>query len=134
MLFVRALASRVPSTSPLFVNAIEPGFCRTGLSRELEQKLATRIAFGIFAALFARKPEEGGRAIAHGALVVDPRKAMHKKEAAQFDGYNDAKALHGKYIANTRITEESDFVISEDGRRMAERVWVSEYICHALLV
>ena len=124
VLFVRALSSLVPDTSPLTITMVEPGLCKTDLGREFEQSISGRIAKFMIGPI-ARKPEEGGRAIACGALVTDPRKIMHNKDAKQYKGSFDGRALHGKYIANTRLTEESDFVISEDGKRMAQRIWVS---------
>lgn len=74
---------------------------------------------------FARTAEEGGRAIAHAALIVDSRLAMEKEEAKRYTGPTDSKALHGKYIANTRLVEDSDFVMSEQGKKAQERLWVS---------
>lgn len=81
-------------------------------------------------AAFAKKTEEGGRSLAHAALVVDPRKAMSSKDAAKLDEAeaSNPKALHGKFISWTRIAEESDFVLSEEGKIMQDRVWVNSLL------
>ena len=78
-------------------------------------------------AILALTTEEGGRTLAHGALVVDPRKAMSAKEAQEVsEAYaQDPKALHGKFLGWTRIMEESDYVLSDEGQRVQERLWVS---------
>lgn len=78
-------------------------------------------------AIFALTTEEGGRTLAHGALVVDPRRAMDPKEAREVsEAYaTDPKALHGKFLGWTRIMEESDYVLSDEGQKVQERLWVS---------
>lgn len=34
-------------------------------------------------------------------------------------------AVHGKYLNNCRVEEESDLAISEEGRNIQKRLWVS---------
>lgn len=56
----------------------------------------------------ARTPEMGSRAIIHAALAGTKRE------------------IHGKFLSSCRIEEESDFVISLEGKRVQDRVWVGE--------
>jgi hypothetical protein len=58
----------------------------------------------------ARTPEMGSRALVHAAL------AGTKKE------------VHGKFLSSCRIEEENDFVISLEGKRVQDRLWVSEIL------
>lgn len=126
VLFTRALASRASQESSLLVNVLEPGFCKTDMVYEGHETLFEAIIMTLMCFFFARTAEEGGRAIAHAALIVDPRMAMTTKEASRYQGATNSNALHGKYIANTRLMEESDFVLSEQGKKAEERVWVSQ--------
>lgn len=126
VLFTRALAEKIPQSSPLIVNNVNPGFCKSSLTREAKNYLIVYVIIYVFTAALAKSTEEGGRALAHAALVVDPRKAMSTKDAAKLDEAeaSNPKALHGKFISWTRIAEESDFVLSEEGKAMQDRVWV----------
>ncbi len=39
---------------------------------------------------------------------------------------DDEEKLRGKYIHLSKVVEESDFVISEDGKIVQNKVWVSD--------
>jgi retinol dehydrogenase 12 len=56
----------------------------------------------------ARTPEMGSRALIYALF------AGTKKE------------VHGKFLSSCRIEEESDFVISLEGKRVQDRLWVSD--------
>ncbi len=58
-------------------------------------------------AALARTTEMGSRTLVHAAL----------------DGSN--KDVQGKYLNNCQIAEESDFVVSPEGKVIQDRVWVS---------
>jgi hypothetical protein len=60
-------------------------------------------------ALLSRSTEMGARCLTHGMFIATD------------------EDVHGKYLNNCRAEEESDFVISEDGARVQERVWVSGF-------
>ncbi len=57
--------------------------------------------------MFARTTEEGSRTLVHAAL----------------DGSN--KDIQGKYLNSCHIDEESDLVISKEGKVLQDRIWVS---------
>lgn len=58
----------------------------------------------------ARTPEMGSRALVHAAL------SGTKEE------------VHGKYLNVCRVEEESDFVLSLEGKRAQDRLWVSLHL------
>lgn len=130
VLFARALGARLPGASPIVVNTINPGFCKSSITQELQNEYwYIRLTLKLMFVTIAKTSEEGGRAIAHAALVVDPRKAMNKRDAGKLSKTDIAnpKALHGKFISWTRVAEESDFVLSEDGRKLQDKLWVSRF-------
>ncbi len=51
--------------------------------------------------------EEGSRQLVYGALGQD-------------------RKLHGGYTTLSKVVETSDYVLSEEGRRVADRMWVSK--------
>ncbi|KAG7441665.1 short-chain dehydrogenase [Guyanagaster necrorhizus] len=102
VLFARALQSHVPTIT---VNSVNPGFCFSGLGSgappeeaERLEKMRKELAF---------TTEEGSRQIVYAA-VGSP---------------DDEEKLRGKYIHLSEVVEESDFVISEDGKIVQDKVW-----------
>lgn len=73
----------------------------SGFIRMAGLKLAT--------AILSRPTEMGSRCLVHGTIIAK------------------TDEVHGKYLNNCRVEEESDFVISDDGAQIQERVWVSEH-------
>jgi len=59
---------------------------------------------------FGRSPEMGSRAVIWAALIEEDEKQQ---------------LLHGRYISSCRIAEESGYALSEEGRAVQRRVWVS---------
>lgn len=102
--FVRALQKRLSS---IIVNAINPGFCISGLRRNLTD--ATMIAgmekmereVGI-------PTEEGSRHIVYGAV----------------GGADAEDNLRGQLISLSRIVEVGDYILSEDGKIAEAKLWV----------
>lgn len=109
--FTRALAKRVVSTetktSPVIVNTVDPGFCRSNLRQY--PTLITRTANSLMEMAMARTSEEGARELVWAAL-------------GSVDG--DERALHGQYISDMRIVEPADSVVSEGGKKLEDRLWV----------
>ena len=45
---------------------------------------------------------------------------------------DDEEKLRGKYIHFSKVVEESDFVISDDGKIVQDKVWVSDSLLSGL--
>ncbi|KAI0050924.1 NAD(P)-binding protein [Auriscalpium vulgare] len=101
----RELASRLSADSPLVVNTVNPGFCKTELNRIF--RFPASVGVKLFEFLFARTAEMGSRVLVWGAL----------------GGRNRERDLHGAYISDAAVHEPSDFVLSDEGMQMQKRVW-----------
>ena len=126
--FMRELSARVSLSSPLVVNAVNPGLCKTELAREMRQSRVFNIAINIMMGILARTAEQGGSVVVHAATSTKPESMVGKKPSPKMVADLDkegAKAAHGKFFHTCRITEESDFVISEEGGEAQKRLWVS---------
>ena len=104
LLGVRQLAEELARRSgkghtPVIVNCINPGWCKTELFRTHDGGMGGRIGLS----LIGRTAEEGGRTLVHGA-VAD-------------------KESHGKYLSECRIKPESSWVRSDEGARVEKRLW-----------
>ena len=93
--------------SAITVNSVNPGLCFSNLGygappeeAEKLQKLREELAF---------TTEQGSRQLVYAAV----------------GSLNDEEKLRGKYIHMSEVVEESDFVISEDGKIVQDKVWVS---------
>ena len=117
VLFTRALDARISSSVPLIVNAVNPGFCLSELRRSIDQ--------GQFRELekTARTSEEGSRQILFCAIGPDP---------TRLDDAEVVKALKGGYVTNNSVENPSAWVLSEEGARVQEKVWVSGSYVDAL--
>ncbi|KAK0214412.1 hypothetical protein IW262DRAFT_1405937 [Armillaria fumosa] len=105
VLFARALQHRVPSSPAITVNSLTPGFCYSDLGsggppEELQrlQKMREELAF---------TTEVGSRQLVYAAV----------------GSLDNEEKLRGKYIHLSRVVEESDFVLSEDGKIVQDKVW-----------
>jgi len=99
--FMRALSSHLSPTSPLTVNAVNPGLCRTDIGREI-----TSWGYYLLVLLLGRSAELGGRTLVHAAV-----------------GDVAEGGMHGVYLSNCAVRETSDFVLSKEGRNVEERIW-----------
>lgn len=92
----------------MIVNTATPGLCKSDLARnvpttpDFEAKLA-----------LARTSEEGSRQLIWAS--VGPENPTDE----------DAKKLHGQYIHNTEVAPPSEWVRSEEGKEVQEKIWVS---------
>ncbi|KAJ6580743.1 hypothetical protein B0H19DRAFT_1112261 [Mycena capillaripes] len=103
--FVRALNARLPPTTPLIVDAVNPGFCRSELLRGFSGILA---AFEtLLSYIFAFTTEVGGRHLVWASVGLE----------------DEPDALRGAYIHRCQITDPSDFVISAQGAKVQDRLW-----------
>ena len=105
--FTRALSSRLSPTTPLIATSTNPGFCYSELLRNLPflLSLISRLAQWIF----AFTTEEGSRQLVYAAL----------------GGKDDPDKMKGAFVSMGAVQEVSDYVLSEEGGRVQERIWVS---------
>ncbi|KAG9310805.1 hypothetical protein JVU11DRAFT_8657 [Chiua virens] len=101
--FARALQDRLQSITPLAVNAVCPGFCYSNLRRDMP---VTVLGF-LMEFFLAWTPEQGSRQLVYAAIG----------ERGQED------CMKGAFISNTSVVEPSDFIISEEGKKMQDNVW-----------
>ncbi|KAJ7483266.1 hypothetical protein FB451DRAFT_960393, partial [Mycena latifolia] len=107
VLFVRALTARLPSSSPLIVNAVCPGYCHSELRRDLKLSGMRAVVSFLMELLFAFSTEQGSRQLVFGAVALPHR----------------TEDLRGAYVSLSKVTEPSDFVLSEEGKRVQSRIW-----------
>jgi hypothetical protein len=109
--FFRSLTARLAkSKSPIIVTALNPGLCFSELTRNVTGEKAKRIEAE--KAEFAYTTEEGSRHILYAAL-----KGLGSKE--------EEDKVRGEYSSRSHVQDVSDFVLSEEGKRFADKVWVS---------
>ncbi|KAK0443693.1 uncharacterized protein EV420DRAFT_1649158 [Desarmillaria tabescens] len=105
VLFARALHLHVPVSPAITVNSVNPGLCFSGIGSGLPPEQAERMRK--LREEFAFTTEEGSRQLVYAA-VGSP---------------DNEEKLRGKYIHLSEVVEESDFVISEDGKIVQDKVW-----------
>ncbi|KLO14023.1 short-chain dehydrogenase [Schizopora paradoxa] len=110
IMLVRALVARLPSSSPVEVDAANPGLCESSLLRNFDSGIFGVIT-GIFKFLFARPTEEGGRSIAYAAIAGHSSEGGHEK------------SFHGEFISTCEVTPVSTFAVSKEGKIVEDRIW-----------
>ncbi|KAJ6580899.1 short-chain dehydrogenase [Mycena capillaripes] len=103
--FVRALNAHLPPSTPVIVNAVDPGYCYSELRRD----------FAGFMAVFDYLME---RALAFTAEVGSRRLVW-----AALAHPEQPDKLRGEYTATCRVQEASDFVLSSEGVKAQDRLW-----------
>ncbi|KAK0224414.1 hypothetical protein EDD85DRAFT_241407 [Armillaria nabsnona] len=105
VLFARALQGHVPYFPTITVNSVTPGLCYSDIGSDVPaeeaermQKMREELAF---------TTEEGSRQLVYAAV----------------GSLDNEEKLRGKYINLSEVVEESDFVISEDGKIVQNKVW-----------
>ncbi|KAH7923140.1 NAD(P)-binding protein [Leucogyrophana mollusca] len=113
IMFVRELAARLPVPTPVAVSAVNPGFCHSNLAREIEAKPLLKYPFLGFKATFARSTEMGSRTLVHPAVEPGER------------------SRHGRYLSACEVAEESDYILSDEGKELSRRLWAEtlEVLC-----
>ncbi|KIL64811.1 hypothetical protein M378DRAFT_186611 [Amanita muscaria Koide BX008] len=106
ILFVRALSDRLKSH--FIVNAVNPGFCVSELRRNATGRAV--IIFKVMELFLAWTAEQGSRNLVYAALSGS-------------DGNEEDHNLHGAYISNCEIDEPSEFVLSDQGKEVQEKLW-----------
>jgi len=110
--FVRELTKRLPANSPVVVNAVNPGYCKSHLRRNLSFPL--RVLDRLMEALIARTTEEGSRQLVWAAIGGAGR---------EFE-------LRGGYVSMANLEEVSDYALSDEGAVVQTRIWVREAFCY----
>ncbi|KIJ68096.1 hypothetical protein HYDPIDRAFT_107736 [Hydnomerulius pinastri MD-312] len=105
VMFVRELASRLPNPTPVAVSAINPGFCHSRLTRSIEGNPIVNLVLRAMKAMLARTTEVGSRTLVHPAVEPGER------------------TRHGRYISCCEVSEESDYVLSDEGKEVSRRLW-----------
>jgi NAD(P)-dependent dehydrogenase (short-subunit alcohol dehydrogenase family) len=98
VLILREIAARMRGDS-IVVNMLNPGLCHSQLARDLGIRLA------LMKMVLARSTEVGSRTLVAGAAAGDES--------------------HGAYMTDGKVDNGalSDFVRSEEGKRVQEKVW-----------
>jgi retinol dehydrogenase-12 len=104
--FVRALNARLGAHAPIIVTASNPGLCHSELSRNTGGLVG--VIFAIVKRLLAFTTEQGSRQFVFNAIG-------HAE---------NPDALRGQYVNQSVIEEPSDFVISAEGLKAQDRIWV----------
>jgi retinol dehydrogenase 12 len=104
--FVRELTKRLPANSPVIVTAVNPGYCKSQLPRNLSP--VHRMVSKIAEALIARTAEEGSRQLVWAAV----------------GGVGREFELRGGYVSMANIQEVSDYALSDEGTVVQTRLWV----------
>ncbi|KAH9479740.1 Short-chain dehydrogenase/reductase phmF [Psilocybe cubensis] len=106
ILLVRALSERL-HRKPLITNSANPGFCKTGLRRNLPAR--ARFVMWVMDGLFGRTADDGARVFVWAAL------------GGEEEGRRDE--LRGAYVDLCSVKEPSDYVVSKEGREAGDKIW-----------
>ncbi|KAK7055879.1 WW domain-containing oxidoreductase [Favolaschia claudopus] len=103
--FVRALNARLPSSTPIVVSCLNPGYCYSELRRELTGPLVA--ADWLMEKLLAYSTEVGSRPIVWTAV-------SHQE---------DPQVLRGEYVNDYKVQEVSDAVLTPEGVKVQNSSW-----------
>jgi len=103
------LTKRLPANSPVIVTAVNPGYCKSELTRNYPFGL--RIIENITKVLLARTTEEGSRQLVWAAV----------------GGVGREFELRGGFVSMANLQEVSDYVLSDEGAAVQPRLWVCEF-------
>ena len=104
--FARGLNERLRD-KPLIVNTVDPGFCHSELARSITGIQAWTM--WLRKILLARTTEQGSRQLIWACI----------------GGKDNVDQLRGAYISSMAIREPSDSVVSEEGKRAQDKLWVN---------
>jgi len=106
--FARGLGERIPDDIPIRVTSVCPGYCQSGLNRDVTFPL--NHLNNLIEKLLAYTSEEGSRQLIWAAI----------------GGAGREKELQGVFIAQSDIMEPSDYVLGEEGKRVQKQLWVGD--------
>ncbi|KAJ7367136.1 hypothetical protein DFH08DRAFT_185925 [Mycena albidolilacea] len=101
--FVRTLNARLPPSTPVIINMVNPGFCQSELSRDTQG--ITGAIMRLFNRILAFTAEEGSRQLVWAAFGGEP------------------ETLRGEYISGCEVEEVADFVLSPEGGKAENQLW-----------
>ncbi|KAF7345408.1 WW domain-containing oxidoreductase [Mycena venus] len=101
--FVRALNARLPPSTAVIIDMVNPGFCHSELMRDA--KGVAGFMFWLFKRIVAFTAEEGSRQLVYAAVGGQPDK------------------LRGEYITGGHVEEVADFVLSPEGVKIQNQLW-----------
>ncbi|KAJ6512135.1 hypothetical protein C8R47DRAFT_1093696 [Mycena vitilis] len=105
ILFVRALNARLSASTPLVVNAVNPGYCYSNIRQSFSGVQA--VIDYLMERGLALPTEVGSRQLVWAAI-----------------GQRDApEKLRGEYISLQKPEEVSDYILSAEGAKMQDRIW-----------
>ncbi|KAI0081319.1 NAD(P)-binding protein [Panus rudis PR-1116 ss-1] len=105
LLFTLALAEGLSSSSRVIVDAVNPRFCESDLTRHIGQEQFKDMLH------LRRTTEEGSRELV--------RAAVYPADGDE----EETKKMHGAYLQDSELALPSEWVRSEDGRRARELLW-----------
>jgi len=106
--FARAYANHFSSESPIIITSADPGLCKTELSRDVQGEAKSRIQ---------ERLDKWGFTAEQGSRMI-VRSVVWENGPGEGDGQ-----LNGGYCAEEAVQEPSDFVISEEGMAVQEKLW-----------
>lgn len=113
--FTRAFAERLLTSAPVIPTVVDPGFCLSELRRHLpaeqQEEMRKRDATD------GRTAEEGSRELLWAALGPDGTEGDHTLQ------------LRGAFVADVAVRPPSDYVLSDEGKNVQDRIWVSASYC-----
>jgi retinol dehydrogenase-12 len=104
ILVVHELAAQLAShtsSSPIIVNSVNPGYCKSELQRYAKPLRYVLVKIGGF--FVARSTEVGSRTVFAGAMVEEE--------------------TNGKYMSNCVVTEPVAWIDTEHGRKVGRKAW-----------
>ncbi|MCJ1390772.1 hypothetical protein MMC18_003633 [Xylographa bjoerkii] len=101
LLWTRELAARL-SSNEVVVNAVNPGFCKTGIIQNMSGMMAGMVK--LTELLLGRSAADGARCIVDATLM----KGVES---------------HGKYLSEMQVKPESPLVRSDEGRELQSKIW-----------
>lgn len=98
---VEQMASGPHANQKVTVNLVNPGFCKTSLSRDATGVM--RMMFQVMLFLLGRTAEMGSRTIVAAAGA--------------------GEESHGGYMSSCVVVKPSEWVLSDEGKKTGDRVW-----------
>ncbi|KAJ7837944.1 hypothetical protein B0H13DRAFT_1651258 [Mycena leptocephala] len=107
--FVRALNARLPPSTPLIVNATDPGYCHSELRRGMKGIMA--VVDYLMKRALAFPTEVGSQRLVWAALAYPEQ----------------PDKLRGEYSSSCEV-QVSDYVLSAQGVKVQDRFWFDELV------
>ncbi|GLB39563.1 putative protein CC1G_02706 Coprinopsis cinerea okayama7 130 [Lyophyllum shimeji] len=103
--FYQGLNERLPRSSQVLVNGVNPGFCYSELRRQITGLRAAPM--WAMEKVLARTAEQGGRQLVYAAV----------------GDLDDEDKFRGAYVSASKVSEASDFAIGAEGKVVQNSLW-----------